>query len=61
MSANSEDADKMTRNMAFHQGLHCLLRQMKGLQYYLEIVTYEIKIIKNYPICKEFKVKYDVM
>ena len=24
--ANSEDADKMQHNAAFHQGLHCLLR-----------------------------------
>ena len=25
--ANSEDPDEMLQNMAFHQGLHCLLRQ----------------------------------
>ena len=25
--ANSEDPDEMSHNAAFHQGLHCLLRQ----------------------------------
>ena len=25
--ANSEDPDEMQHNAAFHQGLHCLLRQ----------------------------------
>ena len=25
--ANSEDPDEMPLNVAFHQGLHCLLRQ----------------------------------
>ena len=25
--ANSEDPDEMPHNAAFHQGLHCLLRQ----------------------------------
>ena len=25
--ANSEDPDEMLLNAAFHQGLHCLLRQ----------------------------------
>ena len=25
--ANSEDPDEMPHNVAFHQGLHCLLRQ----------------------------------
>ena len=25
--ANSEDPDKMLHNVAFHLGLHCLLRQ----------------------------------
>ena len=24
---NSEDPDEMPHNVAFHQGLHCLLRQ----------------------------------
>ena len=27
-SANSEDADEMLHNLAFHQGLHCLLRKI---------------------------------
>ena len=25
--ANSEDPDEMPHNVAFHRGLHCLLRQ----------------------------------
>ena len=41
--ANSEDVDEMPQNVAFHQGLHCLLRQKqfseKEIQYYLEIIT----------------------
>ena len=28
MSHYSEDTDKMSHNAAFHQGLHCLLRQI---------------------------------
>ena len=43
--ANSEDPDEMPQNVAFHQGLHCLLRQTcsseKDVQYYLEIITYD--------------------
>ena len=35
---NSEDPDEMPHNAAFHQGLHCLLRQNrsseKEMQYY---------------------------
>ena len=30
--ANSEDPDEMKHNAAYHQGLHCLLRQKKILQ-----------------------------
>ena len=26
--ANSEDPDEMPHSVAFHQGLHCLLRQI---------------------------------
>ena len=36
--ANSEDPDEMLHNAAFHQGLHCLLRQNwsseKEIQYF---------------------------
>ena len=38
--ANSEDPDEMLHNAAFHQGLHCLLRQNqseKAIQYFLKI------------------------
>ena len=39
--ANSENPDEMLQNAAFHQGLHCLLRQIrsstKEIQFYLEI------------------------
>ena len=41
--ANSEDLDEMAQNAAFHQGLHCLLRQNrsseKEIQYFMEIIT----------------------
>ena len=41
--ANSEDPDEMPHNVAFHQGLHNLLRQKrsseKEIQFYLEIIT----------------------
>ena len=40
---NSEDPDEMPQYAAFHQGLHCLLRQNqsseKNKQYLLEIMT----------------------
>ena len=40
--ANSEDPDEMP-HVAFHQGLHCLLKQNrsseKEIQYFLEILT----------------------
>ena len=39
-SANSEDPDEMPHYVAFHQGLHCLLRQNQSLEnevYFLEI------------------------
>ena len=36
--ANSEDTDEMPQKVAFHQGLHCLLRQNlsseKEIQYF---------------------------
>ena len=41
--AKSEDPDEMPHYAAFHQGLHCLLRQNGSseneMQYYLEIIT----------------------
>ena len=46
--ANSEDPDEMPHNVAFHQGLHCLLRQNqsseKEMQYFLEIITCDTSI-----------------
>ena len=42
--ANSEDPDGMQHNVAFHQGLHCLLRQNrspeKEIHYFFKIITY---------------------
>ena len=42
-TADREDPDYILHNVAFHQGLHCLLRknnlQRKELQFYLEIIT----------------------
>ena len=42
-TADREDPDQMLHNVAFHQGLHCLLRQKwssgKKLQFCLEIKT----------------------
>ena len=42
--ANIEDPDEMQHNAAFHQGLHCLLRQkrfsMKEMQFYMEIIAF---------------------
>ena len=29
--ANSEDSDEMPQNVAFHQGLHCLLSKSKTI------------------------------
>ena len=41
--AKSEDLDEMPHYAAFHQGLHCLLRQKlsseKKIHIYLEIIT----------------------
>ena len=41
--ANSEDPDEMLHNAAFHQSLHCLLRQKQSLekemQYSFEFIT----------------------
>ena len=39
---NGEDTDEMLQNAAFHQGLHCLLRQNQSSEkynIYLEIIT----------------------
>ena len=43
--ANTEDSDEMPRNAAFHQSLHCLLRQNRSseieihVQYFFEIIS----------------------
>ena len=41
--ASSEDPDEMPNNAAFHQGMHCLLKQKqsseKEIQFFLEIIT----------------------
>ena len=41
--ANSEDPDEMPQNAAFHQGVHCLLRQNqsseKAIHYFLKIIN----------------------
>ena len=46
--ANSKDQDEIPHNAAFHQGLHCLLRQKQSsereIQYILEIITYDPSI-----------------
>ena len=46
--ANCEDPDEMPHNVAFHQGLHCLLRQNQSseteIQKFLEIITYDPSI-----------------
>ena len=43
IEANSEGPDEMPHNAAFHQGLHCLLRQKrsseKEIQYFWGILT----------------------
>ena len=33
--ANSEDPDEMPHKVAFHQGLHCLLRQKRSSEKYV--------------------------
>ena len=43
--ANSEDPDEILQNAAFHQGLHCLLREnlssVQEIQYFFRIITCE--------------------
>ena len=45
---NSDDPDEMLDGVAFHQGLHCLLRQKnsseKEVQFCLEIITCDASI-----------------
>ena len=45
---NSLDPDEMPHNAAFHQGLHCFLRENrsseKEIQYYFEIITCDTSI-----------------
>ena len=36
--ANSEDPDKMAHNVAFHQGLYCLLGQNRSSEKEIQIV-----------------------
>ena len=51
--ANSEDPDEMLHNAAFHQGIHCLLKQKpsseKKIQSYLESITCDPSNIYNGP------------
>ena len=59
--ANGEDPDEMPHDSAFHQGLHCLLRQNlsseKETQFYLETITYALSMYTmDYP---EFIVLFD--
>ena len=47
--SNSEDSDEMPHNAAFHQGLHCLLRQNRSSE--KEIISfgnYNIRLINIY-------------
>ena len=49
---NSEDPDEMPHHAAFHQGLHCLLRQNrfseKEIQFYLEITCIPVNPLYIY-------------
>ena len=52
--ANSEDLGEMQHDVAFHLGLHCLLRpnqsSEKEIQYFLEIITRDPSIYTmNHP------------
>ena len=40
---NSEDQDEMPHDVAFHQGMHCLLRQKinRERSIFLEIITFD--------------------
>ena len=42
-TANSEDSDKMSNNAAFHQDLHCLLRQKQSSEKEIQSYAYHIK------------------
>ena len=37
--ANSDNPDEMPQNVAFHQGLHCLLRQNRSLEVSFEAIV----------------------
>ena len=37
--ANSEDPDGMQHNVAFHQGLHCLLRLSSIMLHFISVCT----------------------
>ena len=40
--ANSDDPDEMPHNAAFHQGLHCLLRQNGSLEKEIYFGSYNL-------------------
>ena len=42
--ANSEDPDEMPHNVAFHQGLHCLLRLNRSSEKEIQYFKKKIKI-----------------
>ena len=42
--SNSEDPDEMLHNVAFHHGLHCLLKKkaiFREIQFCMELITCE--------------------
>ena len=49
MFTNSEDPDEMPHHVAFHQGLHCLLRQKRSSDKKNTIFS---KIITGHPLIK---------
>ena len=50
MYVNSEDPDEMSLKVAFHQDLHCLLRQnqssLNEIQCFMERITYTHQYIQ---------------
>ena len=50
--ANSEDPDEMPHNVAFHLGLHCLLRHNPSSEkkkIFFKMTTYDHSIVYNGP------------
>ena len=43
--ANSEDPDELPHKVAFHQGLHCLLKHKQSCNFCLEIVTSDPSVL----------------